>query len=356
MVLNTKTCRSGAITPDRFLIKLTMTNVVQNISKIKNPNGNFGPSLDMLAQPHTKSTGKSANSLQNLKRRARAKFIGRALVLELVKIDSPLKKSYWNTWHCSNEILQDGKTLTSKYCNNRWCPVCNRIRTGKLIKGYMSELAKMQDPQFVTLTIPNVPGEDLKDTIEDMISTFIKIKNLFYGRRAYKLNGIRKVEVTHNDETGEYHPHFHLVLDGREVGEALIAEWLKRYSDANRRAQDIRRADENSMIELFKYTTKLTTKNKVTRDGNKIVMQINPEALDVIFQALYRKRTFQAMGWVKMVSEDIDELDAQEIEDMEEGCDVWSWEQEVSDWVNSAGELLTGCDAYCTYVLKADTG
>jgi len=333
-----------------------MTNLVQNIAKIKIPDGNSGEALDKLAQPRTKSPESEAQTtLETFKRRAVAKFNSRALVLEMVKLDSPLKKSYWNTWHCSNIILQDGKTLTTKYCNNRWCTVCNRIRTGKLIKGYLPELKKMVDPQFVTLSIPTMPAEDLKSSIEAMTNTFIQIKNLFYGRKGFKINGIRKIECTHNKETDLYHPHFHIVLDGEEVGEALIVEWLKRCPEANRKGQDIRPADANSMKELFKYTTKLTTKNKVTREDNKVVMQINPEALDVIFRALYRKRTFQSMGWVKMVSEDVDEVDAQIVEDIEEATDVWKWEQEASDWVNSSGELLTGCDACEIYSLKVDT-
>ena len=332
-----------------------MTNLVQNITQINIQDDKISLLLDTLAQPHTKSESKHTNSLKTYKKRARAKYLSRALALELAKLNSSLKKSYWNTWHCSNTILQDGQKLTTTYCNNRWCMVCNRIRTAKLIKGYLPELKKMQDPQFVTLTIPNVTGKDLESTIELMAKEFIKIKNLFYQRRTFQINGVRKIECTHNSDTDEYHPHYHVVLDGKEVGEALIQEWLKRFPEANRGAQDIRSADENSMIELFKYTTKLTTKNKVTRDEGKTTIEVNPKALDTIFQALYKKRTFQSMGWVKMVSEDVEEVDAQIVEDIEEGIDVWQWEQEASDWVNSYGELLTGCDACDTYVLKVNT-
>ena len=198
-------------------------------------------------------------------------------------------------------------------------------------------------------------GEELKSSVELMTQTFIKIKRLFYGRRSFKINGIRKIECTHNDETDLYHPHFHIVLDGLNVGRALIQEWLKRYPGATRLAQDIRKADENSMIELFKYTTKLTTKNKVIRDGDQVVMEIHPESLDTIFQAMYNKRTFQSMGWVKMVSEDVEDVDAQLVEDVEETTDIWTWEQGASDWVNSSGELLTGCNACEIYSLKINS-
>jgi len=332
-----------------------MTNLVQNITQINIQRDNIPPLLDTLAQPHTKSESKHTNSLKTYKKRARAKYLSRGLVLELVKLNSSLKKSYWNTFHCSNVILQDGQKLTTTYCNNRWCIVCNRIRTAKLIKGYLPELKKMEDPQFVTLTIPNMSGEDLESSINKMTKELIKIKNLFYQRRTFQINGVRKIECTHNEATDLYHPHFHIVLDGKDVGEALIQEWLSRFPEANRGAQDIRSADENSMIELFKYTTKLTTKNKVTRDEDKTIIEVNPVALDVIFQALRKKRTFQSMGWVKQVSEDIDEVDAQIVEDVEDGVDVWTWEQEASDWVNSSGELLTGCDACERYVLKVNS-
>jgi len=333
-----------------------MTKLLQNITISYIPDGKSSPLLDTLAQPHTRLGQKHTNTLETYKKRARAKYLGNALVLELVKIDSPLTKSYWNTWHCSIVILQDGKKLTSTYCNNRWCPICNRIRTAKLIKSYLPELNKMKEPQFVTLTIPNVSGKVLKSTIEGMTKEFIKIKNLFYGRRSFRINGIRKTEVTYNPEANEYHPHFHVILDGRNVGEELINEWLSRYPDANRGAQDIRDADENSMLELFKYATKLTTKNRITKEEDKTVIEVNPKALDTIYQALYKKRTFQSMGWVKQVSEDIDEVDAQIVEDVDEDVEVWKWEQEASDWVSGAGELLTGCDACERYELRVDTG
>jgi len=332
-----------------------MTNLVQNITQINIQDDKISPLLDTLAQPHTKSESKHTNSLETFKKRARSKYLSRALVLELVKLDSPLKKSYWNTWHCSNTILQDGQKLTTTYCNNRWCIVCNRIRTAKLIKGYLPEFEKMQDPQFVTLSPVSMSCEDLESSIDKMTKEFIKIKNLFYGRRTFQINGVRKIEATYNARTDEYHPHFHIILDGKEVAEALIQEWLKRYPTSNRAANKAFPADKGSILELFKYTTKLTTKNKVTRDEDKTTIEVNPVALDVIFQALRKKRTFQSMGCVKMVSEDIDEVDAQIVEDVEDAIDVWTWEQEASDWVNSYGELLTGCDACERYVLKVNS-
>ena len=214
----------------------------------------------------------------------------------------------------------------------------------------------MSNPQFVTLTIPNVPASELKKTIDDMIREFILIKNVFVRRRGLRINGIRKLEVTYNKVSNTYHPHLHSIVDGVEVGKALISEWLNRYPDADKRGQDIRFAHESSMIELFKYSTKLTTKSLITKENGKTIVQVNVEALDVIFQAMYGRRIFQAMGSIRQVSEDIKEIDGQVIEDLKDNMDVWTWEQELSDWVNSAGEMLTECEAYKKYEVRFDSG
>ena len=89
--------------------------------------------LDTLAQLRTETPSKPPVTLV---KRAKAKFLTNGLSFPLIDLNSPLKKSYWLTWHCTSVLLQEGQKITSRYCNNRWCIVCNRIRTAKLINGY----------------------------------------------------------------------------------------------------------------------------------------------------------------------------------------------------------------------------
>ena len=114
---------------------------------------------------------------QRLQNRARSKAITCSVVFKLTPLQSPLNKSYWSTYHCSNTILQDGRKMRSKYCNQRWCLVCNRIRTAKLMHGYLPSIDAMKDPQFVTLTRPNVKGSYLRATFGTMQSTFAQCKD-----------------------------------------------------------------------------------------------------------------------------------------------------------------------------------
>ena len=51
---------------------------------------------------------------------------------------SSLKKSYQNSINCASILLPKEDKLTTHYCKNRWCPVCQSIRIAVLIKAYKS--------------------------------------------------------------------------------------------------------------------------------------------------------------------------------------------------------------------------
>ena len=307
----------------------------------------ISPILDTSAQLVTDYPKKS---LETLTRRAKAKFITFGLSFPLIDLHSSLEKSYWRTYHCTSEILQDGKKLTAKYCNNRWCIVCNRIRTAKMIEKYYPVIkAEMSDPCFVTLTIPNVGEQRLKQVVSGMILNFQRIKHKLLVRDQVKIKGIRKIEITYNSDRNDFHPHFHVLIENKESARLLQREWLLRYPKAVKDAQDIRPADNSSIIELMKYTTKLVNKNDYSRKDGKIQIKIHAKALDTIFRALYGRRSYQAFGIHLNLNEDISELKSEVYEEITEGVDVWSWDQDQSDWISTYGELLTGCDAKHLY-------
>lgn len=332
-----------------------------NRSSVSNPlpsnqdGGVFPLLLDTLAQlgtdPKKLTPEKGKNSLR---KRAVAKYVTNEIIFPLIDLDSPLKKSYWSTFHCANILLQDGEKITGKYCNNRWCIVCNRIRTAKMINGYLPVIKKeIPEPYFITLTVPNVSDVKLRSTIKGMIETTNKINNLFRHKRDFRLKGIRKVECTFNQDTDEFHPHLHFIENTEKAGQELINAWLDHYPTADLAAQNLKPADQNSLIEIFKYTTKFWTKKEVTRSENTTNFKINPYALDVIFKAMYRIRALQSIGIKKLVlSEDIDEIQVQKIEGLKKDIDAWVWEHELSDWVNSSGEFLTGCNANKKYTIQ----
>jgi len=278
-----------------------------------------------------------ADVKETLKKRARSKYITKGLVTKLADKSESLKKSYWHTWHCSEKMEQKDGKIVGSYCKNRWCLTCNRIRTAKLILGYMPQIRKFKDLHFVTLTIPNVKGEVLKDTIELMNKKFnlvrqgVKRTDL-HTPSAFK--ALRKLECTYNLQRGDYHPHYHLLVEGKHLAECILSRWLDQFPSANNLAQDIRSADEKSALELFKYFTKVFVKNKSTNE-----MEANSYCLNTIFEAVRRKRTFQPYG-IKMIAEEIEDLEAA-IDVNDEYVTVWQWVE--NDWVDvKTGEFLSG--------------
>lgn len=283
-----------------------------------------------------------------LLKRARHKYFTYGLVVPLMKLGSPLEQSYRNTYYCCRMLAERNGEVTGSYCKNRWCTVCNRIRTAILINTYKPVLDSWDDKYFVTLTIPNVPTGRLSSAIDGMETEFGKVKQVFYRQHKRKrkkrdtpLIGFRKLECTYNPERCDYHPHYHIIVRGEETAKELLVEWLRRYPEAVEWAQDVQKADDDSVMELFKYFTKLITKTK----GKGSAVFIRP--LDVIFQAMRRRRTFHNFGFKHEVVED--EPISEEAEELAEKIEgeavtvVYEWVQELTDWVEKQlGRVLTG--------------
>ena len=277
-------------------------------------------------------------------KRAKVKFTQQKLLRALVKLGSPLAKKYDATLFCSSVLEQDGNKLRSRFCNNRWCNICNRIRTAKLIKGYGAAIDSMIDPRFVTLTVPNVPATELRAEIRRMISEFRKIQELRRKHKKPLIRGIRKLEVTYNPDLQNFHPHFHFIVEGEAAADELIEDWLDRNTTADSRGQDQREA--KNPIELFKYFAKLTSKSKsdtiIIKAGKMVRIEYSyPEALDLVFQAIEGTRIIQPIGGIKYIKEDIEDLETVVVEDLEPEEALWIYQDR--DWVNVyTGELLTG--------------
>jgi hypothetical protein len=277
----------------------------------------------------------------NFAKRARVKYLTTALTLRLASIEgSKLTKSYWNTFYCSSILQKKGDDLTGKYCKNRWCLVCSRIRTAQLIKQYLPLLQTWPEKQFVTLTIPNCPGDQLEATIAQMKSGFDTIRRGMTmqhrrGLRSAPLVALRKLECTYSPGRRDFHPHFHLIVRDLVTANELRVSWLAHFPAATWDGQNVKPADDGSVLELFKYFTKLVT----SKEKNGRIISVGP--LDVIFQAITGQRTFQAFN-VTTTKEATDE-EANELAAQLEIEATYEWDQAATDWVDKlTGELLTG--------------
>lgn len=286
---------------------------------------------------------------QILFKKAKAKHFTHTFVNALTEIDSPLNEGYKRTLDCASQLIQNNDKLTGKYCKNRWCIICNRIRAAQLINGYSPILDQFEEPQFVTLTIPNMSADKLQRAISGMQfawrEVYRMIKRPKYINYDFQILGLKKIECTYNPEMDSFHPHFHFVIDTSIMANLILNTWLAYWKKGNppmyqsaplsRDAQNIKPIDKEKKgyLELFKYFTKVITK---ANDKDNDAIYIQP--MDVIFQAMQRRRTFEPLG-IKKVSEDINEIQAEYYSHLAHETKIWTWFEK--DWI-CGNEGLTG--------------
>jgi hypothetical protein len=282
-----------------------------------------------------------------LEKRAKAKYFTFSFAAQLLRASNGvgvLSNSYRRTLECGSYIIvgNDGRAV-SHYCKNRWCVVCARIRTAVTVKAYAPILAGWEDAYFVTLTVPNVTGNALRATLEQMRDTFTRIQGRFKKQaqrgKASIFVGVRKLECTANVERDDYHPHLHCIVRGKASAYALRRAWLNDYPGVKRIAQDVRKADTGSIKELLKYAAKLavTVKGKADR-------VVYADAMNVVFEAMRGMRTLQSFGFrLPKIEQGV--IDAQGNSELDRvngaGAAVFEYEHSEGNWFDmDTGEVL----------------
>lgn len=175
----------------------------------------------------------------------------------------------------TGEVLKEdkAKVVNANFCKTRFCPFCSK---GKAEKDavYLNALTRYLEDKgyafiFLTLTIPNVKGDKLKDAIDDMNKRFFSY--IHYKQIATVVKGyVRKLEVTYNKKADTYHPHFHCLLAVKSSyfkhkcyikHEDWLALWQKAMKDPSISQVNVKRAGkkggmEKAILELSKYMAK----------------------------------------------------------------------------------------------------
>lgn len=278
-------------------------------------------------------------------KRCRAKFVSRALAVALAELRGPLEKAYRRSVYCSEAIEQADGVLRTHYCGYRWCLICSRIRTARALDAYGPVVGSWEAPFLVTLTVRNCIGEELPGTMAAMVAAFARCRDSM-RKAGVEVRAIRKLECTYNARENTYHPHFHVLIDGRFAADDLRRRWLRQHPDtANDRGQDVRPCDAGGMKEIFKYFTKITAK-ATTKTGRRVMPLA---ALDTIFRAMRGRRVWQPVGF-RLPKEVIEAIEGEMVEVTgtpafkREGERVlWAWEPLVADWIDHAtGDTLSG--------------
>jgi len=251
--------------------------------------------------------------------------------------DVKQRKQYRKTWYCNSVLLQNQTILQGSLCRKRWCQHCNRIKTAELIKGYHEPLSDMQKDDslyFVTLTAPTVSGRKLRSEIRKRYKAFSRIKDNLRKNYAINLNGIRKLEITYTLDA-KFHPHFHLIIQGKSSAITLQRLWLDQFPSADLKGQDIRLIDSSeprNLLEVFKYSVKPEVKDAT-----------HAKAYNHIYKCLEGVRTIQTFGTIRKVKEPKEaKTERLSCDWIEPRFEIWSYNEHTSDYTNAYNETLIG--------------
>ncbi|AFS79925.1 replication protein RepB (plasmid) [Gottschalkia acidurici 9a] len=234
-------------------------------------------------------------------------------------------------------------------CRDKFCSNCKKVTQAVRMAKYIPELQQYDGRlHHLTLTLPNVSGEDLRGTVKHMAECFAKlirylsgnakIKDIDFSSWGYE-GAIRSLEVTFNNYRDKiYHPHYHVALvlnndvlskknienkysyDFRSGSpelrnlfskeEILIQKIWRLLIDGKRVNKEnidnleigytcvMDKFKENDYAELFKYLTKEVDENK------RIFTYENFKAL---YHGLYRVKQIQGYGVLYRIKDAINE-------------------------------------------------
>ena len=219
--------------------------------------------------------------------------------------------------HCGDYLVfLEDETRTKRkldvgfFCGMRLCPGCawrESVRNAEriaAISGAMADAGRVM--LMVTLTVPNVPADQLRLTIRHLYRSWNRLMRR--QRYAAWADNIRKLEITYNRARDDYHPHIHAIVyvkSGYFKGQAyisqqqLLSDWREVTGQPEITQVDVRRCRDrgtsNAVLEVAKYSAKASDYSQ------------SEQVLDTMFQALYHTRLLTYAGAVKEQSAKYDD-------------------------------------------------
>jgi len=107
-------------------------------------------------------------------------------------------------------------------CGNRLCPFCSQARSAKVADQIGRFLQPLKRPRHITLTVP-ASKKPLREQIQSLRKSFRKLRRHPVWKERVE-GGIYVIEITRNCETGNWHPHLHIVFDGLFFPQSTLSE------------------------------------------------------------------------------------------------------------------------------------
>lgn len=184
----------------------------------------------------------------------------------------------------ATKLFDKHKLKRGNFCKTRLCPTCAKRKSLRWIFAlslFIEYVNSTYDYEYLllTLTAPNVKGDDLHDELKKYSKAF---DNMLKRKKYKAINKgfIRKLEITYNKKTDTYHPHYHVIIavdkwyftnkDLYIKRDTWLKDWQRAMKDDSITQVDVRKVYNKStvdsdltksciqtgILEVAKYTAK----------------------------------------------------------------------------------------------------
>lgn len=189
---------------------------------------------------------------------------------------------------CATPMLAWSDTGTMQFrairCKQRACPLCSLQRSQETAKRAERAVSEMDRPKLLTLTVRST-DEPLRDQLKTIRAWFRKLRNTKAWKSRVE-SGIYGIETTWNNNTQQWHPHIHVIIDSAYYEKQIIVnDWTEITNGSC--IVDIRPC--YSRKQAARYITKYVTKTSGLSEWP-------PEQVREWTQAMHGQRLLATLG------------------------------------------------------------
>lgn len=220
-----------------------------------------------------------------------------------------------------NKETGEQRLHDANFCRERLCPMCSWRRSLKVFHEVSKVMSKAQAdnpelvPLFLTLTLRNVPGDKLSETLDTIFDGWKRLGGNPGTRFRRIVPGwFRALEVTYSAKSDTFHPHIHAILlvnqdyfKRNSKDYTTTAEWVQMWRRALRLDYDpvcnIQRVKgKKALNEVSKYTVKDT--DYIRKDP-----KLTDRLVDILSVALKGRRLYAFGGVLKNIAKALNALE-----------------------------------------------
>ncbi|MCK5565387.1 MAG: protein rep [Planctomycetes bacterium] len=116
--------------------------------------------------------------------------------------------------------------VAAKSCKLRWCPLCAKKRSWFLVEQIKPWAEGVSRLKFLTLTLKH-SNAPLRDQINNLYTYFQKYRKLRFLRDRIR-GGIWFFQIKKSEESGQWHPHLHCLIDSEFMDREKLSQLWQR--------------------------------------------------------------------------------------------------------------------------------